>query len=355
MRSKFIIPVATMAVLFLLAGLYLDKYGAGVNTAPPTSPVPSSSSTTNTSNLSAVAQQEKIDFADYGQAPDFQGISQWLNSQPLTTLGLKGKVVLIDFWTFSCINCIRTLPYVTRWYDTYRNDGLVIVGVHTPEFAFEKDTGNVANAIKQFNIHYPVAQDNYYTTWTAYQNEYWPAEYLIDKTGRIVYEHFGEGNYDHTENAIRELLGLNMNAGQMAVGNLDQIGSPEMYFGTNRLQNLTPDQSPLLSPHNYSISQEPALNNFALGGEWQFSGENAKLIGNQGEIKLKFHSGKAYIVASSNNPVNLTVTVDGQAQPALTVKDSRLYTLFDSSDYSDHVLDIKITGSGFEAFTFTFG
>jgi thiol-disulfide isomerase/thioredoxin len=141
-----------------------------------------------------------------GPAPEFKGISTWLNSAPLTMAGLKGKVVLVDFWTYTCINCIRTLPYVTKWYDTYKDKGLVVVGVHTPEYAFERKTDNVKDAITRFKINYPVAQDNRYDTWSAYNNRYWPAVYLIDKQGRIVYTHFGEGDYAQTEAQIRRLL-----------------------------------------------------------------------------------------------------------------------------------------------------
>jgi len=143
---------------------------------------------------------------DLGAAPEFSGINNWLNSQPLTQQSLRGKVVLVDFWTFDCINCVRTLPYVKSWYEKYKDQGLVVVGVHTPEYPFERKTENVAAAIKRFGITYPVAQDNAYSTWRAYDNQYWPAAYLIDKKGRIVYTHFGEGNYDVTEQKIRELL-----------------------------------------------------------------------------------------------------------------------------------------------------
>lgn len=140
------------------------------------------------------------------RAPEFAGIERWLNSQPLTMEGLRGKVVLIDFWTYSCINCINTLPYIKQWHDKYKDQGLVVVGVHTPEFPFEKSTANVQAAIKRFDIRYPVAQDNRYATWSAYHNRYWPALYLVDAEGRIVYQHFGEGQYAETEAAIRNAL-----------------------------------------------------------------------------------------------------------------------------------------------------
>ncbi len=143
---------------------------------------------------------------DLGPAPAFTGIDKWLNSEPLAMSQLRGKVVLVDFWTYTCINCINTLPYVKQWHAKYKDQGLTVVGVHTPEYAFERSTDNVASAMKRFGIHYPVAQDNRYATWGAYHNKYWPAVYLIDKKGRIVYQHFGEGNYAETEEVIRTLL-----------------------------------------------------------------------------------------------------------------------------------------------------
>lgn len=143
---------------------------------------------------------------DFGAAPDFAGIAQWLNSPPLTMAGLRGQVVLVDFWTYSCVNCIRTLPHVNRWAARYRDSGLVVVGVHTPEFAFEKSTPNVQAAMQRLGVKHPVAQDNLYATWKAWDNSYWPAHYLVDARGRIRYRHFGEGEYERTEAAIRALL-----------------------------------------------------------------------------------------------------------------------------------------------------
>ena len=298
---------------------------------------------------------KKIIFRDYGPAPAFAGIDDWLNSAPLTIKDLRGKIVLIDFWTYSCINCIRTLPYLTRWYDTYKDHGLVIIGVHTPEFPFEKNTNNVAGAIKRFHIHYPVAQDNEYSTWNAYNNEYWPAEYLIDKNGDIVYRHFGEGHYDRTENAIRQLLGMavNPNAQTSTPGS---IGSPEMYFGTYRLQYLTPDQSPSAAARMYNFPRHLALNNFALEGVWRFEYDHCTLVQPDGRIKLRFYAGKLYIVAQSEiSPVTLKIRVDGKQQPDVIVSKPKLYTLFNSDDPSEHTAEIEILGTGFKAFTFSFG
>ncbi|MFA5130864.1 MAG: cytochrome c biogenesis protein DipZ [Patescibacteria group bacterium] len=290
------------------------------------------------------------------KAPDFVGINTWLNSEPLTLADLKGKVVLVDFWTYSCINCVRTLPYVTSWYDKYKDSGLVVVGIHSPEFAFEKETANVKMAIKQYKINYPVAQDNNLSTWQAYDNQYWPAEYLIDQSGNIVYTHFGEGEYDKTENAIRELLGV---AGGVAANNgqdLSQVKSPEMYFGGNRLEYLTAKQEPSIVPIEYSLPANLGLNQFALGGKWEFAADKATLVGNSGKIKLHFYAAKVFMVAQSlSQPVTLSIVVDGVAQPEVVVNQSELYTLFDSLKYADHTIEIDIPQSGLDAFTFTFG
>ena len=344
MNKKIYIYILIAIVLVIWAGIYVDqntKINIGqvskIQKQVTTNPAPS------------------VSLGDYGQAPDFKGGDNWFNGQPLTMADLKGKVVLIDFWTYSCINCIRTLPYVTKWYDTYKGNGLVVVGVHSPEFAFEKDAVNVKNAISQFGIKYPVVQDNDYGIWTAYGNEYWPAEYLINQKGEIVEEHFGEGNYDTTENDIRYLLGLGTANIAVNPNSLSQIGSPEMYFGTDRLANLTPNQSPSASAKNYTINQNLSLNNFSFGGRWQFSGLNVQLTGDSGQINLKFHSGKLYMVASSQKSVILNIIVDGKAQPSVTVQASKLYTLFESEDYSDHVIEININQPGFQGFTFTFG
>ena len=166
--------------------------------------------------------------------PEFSGISAWLNSPPLTTEGLRGKVVLVQFWTYSCINCLRTLPYVTKWHEQYKDKGLVVVGVHTPEFAFEKERANVETAIKRLGIHYPVAQDNQYRTWRAFGNQYWPAAYLIDRSGTIVATQFGEGGYQQMENAIARLVGDRAPIAPTRDPDLSAVATPEMYLGSEK-------------------------------------------------------------------------------------------------------------------------
>ncbi len=328
----------------LVAGLYVSGH----------MPTGFTLSTSSPQATDSGVVQGSVDFKDVGPAPELKGINQWLNSDPLTIASLKGKVVLIDFWTFSCINCIRTLPYVTKWYDTYHDKGFVIIGVHTPEFAFEKEASNVRDAINRFNIKYPVAMDNNYSTWNAFSNQYWPAEYLINKEGHVVYTHFGEGNYDHTENAIRELLNM-PDSTSAKTSELGNIQSPEMYFGTSRLQNLSSSQKPSSTPYTYQLPPTLALNNFALDGQWQFDGEKATLVGDTGKIKLHFSSGKVFIVAQSGKPVTLKILVDGKPQLDVVVNKSQLYQLFDSTDYSEHTIEITIPSGGLDAFTFTFG
>jgi thiol-disulfide isomerase/thioredoxin len=288
-------------------------------------------------------------------APDFAGIAHWINSPPLQMRRLRGKVVLVDFWAYSCINCLRTLPYVTRWYDSYKDRGLVVVGVHTPEFAFEKNIANVDDAVERFGIHYPVAMDNDSATWNAWQNRYWPAEYLVDRHGDVVMHHFGEGHYAETENAIRKLLGLPPLDTTAADPDLAGVKSPEMYFGSARLANLANPANPPGGEHEFVEPTTLAPNTFALVGQWQLRDEYAELTGDEGGIRLYFYAAKVHMVASSEDGTTLEISVDGKPQPPVTVRESRLYTLFDGDDYRAHQITLRIRGRGLRAFTFTFG
>ncbi|MET0934985.1 MAG: thioredoxin family protein [Luteibacter sp.] len=292
-------------------------------------------------------------------APEFAGIANWQNSKPLTMKGLRGKVVLIDFWAYSCINCLRTLPHVNHWYDQYKDKGLVIVGVHSPEFPFEKQDGNVRDAIKRYGITYPVAQDNDLETWDAWDNQYWPAEYLVDQRGNVVAHHFGEGNYAEMENAIRTLLGLpRLDATSETdkdAPDFNQLGSPEMYFGSDRSKNNASPEADGSGTKTFTAPSRLELNKFALVGRWEIGRDNASLVGPSGEIRLHFKAKKVHMVASANDPVTLEIAVDGKPQPPVTVQASQLYNLFDGDGYKDHVLTIKVPKANFHAFTFTFG
>ncbi len=288
-------------------------------------------------------------------APEFTGIAGWLNGGPLTMSGLRGKVVLVDFWAYSCINCIRTLPHLIDWQKKYGDQGLVVVGVHTPEFRFETKPANILSAIKRFGIDYPVAEDNDLGTWNAYRNQYWPAEYLIGRDGRIVYTHAGEGEYDKTEDAIRSALG---DHGTVATDNgqdLTRIGSPEMYFGIDRVENLASPEQPKAGTQDYTAPAALPLNRFALQGHWTLAPESAELANGPGKITLHCHSGKVFMVANAAHPVTVAVSVDGRQQKPVEIGESRLYTLFDSNDYTDHTVELTIPQAGLRAFTFTFG
>jgi cytochrome c biogenesis protein CcdA/thiol-disulfide isomerase/thioredoxin len=307
-------------------------------------------------------------------APDFVGIDKWLNtSQPLTITSLKGKVVLVDFWTYSCINCLRTLPHTTAWYDKYRQDGFVVVGVHTPEFEFEHDTNNVLNAIKTYNIHYPVAQDNEYATWNNYNNQYWPAQYLIDASGNIRRTDFGEGNYDQMELAIQTLL---KESGQKVTAKLSNVAdltpntniSPETYLGSSRMQYYFPGGNLSSGTQTFTLSDNPAQNTFSYGGTWTITNEYA-VAGNKAVINYNFLAGKVYIILNPGSAKTNTVQVllDGKTISAsvagadvhsgiVTVDSDRLYNVVDLHGKTEsHLLKLQFQSPGTAAYTFTFG
>lgn len=288
-----------------------------------------------------------------GKAPDFMGINHWLNSEPLTLSGLQGKVVLIDFWTYTCINCIRTLPHVTAWYDHYKDDGLVVVGVHTPEFEFEKDTENVARAIQQYNIHYPVAQDNNYATWQAYDNHYWPAHYLMDAQGNVRYISYGEGDYDVTEHAIKDLLA---EAGTMPVATTNTTVPAETPTGV-----LTPET--YLGSARANQTKAP----FTLEGDWNIESEYTE-SGEPAALEIQFTAEKVFLVISpQSSGDSIKVILDGKpidaalagidVQAGIVLLDTeRLYHIVDLKNGADtHTLRLEFNNSGIKAFAFTFG
>ena len=292
---------------------------------------------------------------DHGAAPEFAGISAWLNSPPLTLESLHGKVVLVQFWTYSCINCVRTLPYVTKWYDTYKDKGFVVVGVHTPEFAFERETANVETAIKRFGIKYPVAQDNQYRTWRAFENQYWPAAYLIDRSGKIVVTHFGEGNYQQTENTIARLVGEPAPTAQASDPDLAGIETPELYFGSEKNDGaIVASQDSAAGEHAYTLPDSVPQKRFALAGAWKLTADRATSSADDVEILVRFNAPKVNLVAGSASPQTVSITVDGTPQPPVTIGGSQLYPLY-SGNSGEHVLRLKVPRAGLSAYTFTFG
>jgi cytochrome c biogenesis protein CcdA/thiol-disulfide isomerase/thioredoxin len=307
-----------------------------------------------------------------GTAPEFVDNQQWFNTpggRPLTLRSLRGRVVLVDFWTYSCINCLRTLPYLTAWDRKYRRAGLTIVGVHSPEFPFEKEASNVQEAIERNGIHYPVVQDNELATWNAYGNQYWPAEYFIDAKGRVRYAHFGEGEYGKKEQIIRQLLA---EAGKKVPGEETHVHAiapsatvttPETYLGAARAERFI---NPMLSPglHDFSAPSSLPVNEFAYHGRWRISLDSATAKG--GSLDLSFGARRVYLVLGSpGHSRTMRVLLDGRPisssaagsdvhDGVVTITDQRLYNLVDLARVEDHVLTL-VPEAGVTGYAFTFG
>jgi cytochrome c biogenesis protein CcdA/thiol-disulfide isomerase/thioredoxin len=292
------------------------------------------------------------DLPDYGPAPSFAGGGRWFNSQPLAIDELRGKVVLVDFWTYSCINCLRTLPQLEAWDKHYRKDGLVIVGVHTPEFAFEHVSSNVEGAIKRLGVRYPVVQDNDYAIWGAYANQYWPAEYLVDRSGHVRHAHFGEGEYDKTEKLIRNLLGVDRGS-MTEVRDQTPQGSltPESYLGYERADRFVGEPVQAGRPADYDFPATVPLHDLAFGGPWTVLEERA-LAGSGAALRVHFQASKVYLVLGGHGRVD--VLVNGKKQKTVRVNGDRLYTLVDSPRELDALLELRFT-QGISAYAFTFG
>ena len=293
---------------------------------------------------------------DYGQAPELAGLTNWINSKPLTLQQLHGKVVLIDFWTYSCINCLRTLPHVKAWYHAYHDKGLVVIGVHTPEFAFEHVPSNVRSAVRRLGVAYPVALDNDYSTWNAFRNQYWPAKYLIDRRGHLRYYHFGEGSYDTTEARIRTLLGEN--AGMLPVANElsdptpTGLMTPESYLGYERLQRFSQKS---ITPDRFATYHFPAGdlddNELSYSGRWKVQGERI-VAGPGAQLRLRFVARSVHLVLGGHGSV--AVIVDGKPVNVVRVRGSRLYTLARLPTDQSRLLELHFS-PGVEAYAFTFG
>ncbi|EIL94114.1 cytochrome c biogenesis protein DipZ [Rhodanobacter spathiphylli] len=317
-----------------------------------------------------------------GTMPSLAGATQWLNSAPLSTESLRGKVVLVDFWTYSCINCIRSLPYVRGWADKYKNHGLVVIGVHAPEFAFEKDPANVAKAVQDLGVDYPVALDNDYAIWKGFNNEYWPAHYFIDTQGQIRHHHFGEGEYRQSEDVIRQLLTeagqKNLPGGYVsddhrgveAAASDDPTRSPETYVGYARARNFVGGRVVHDDAHDYHAPGALAANQWSLDGRWTVRDENARLEQAGGAIVYRFRGRDLHLVlgpAADGKPIRFRVTIDGKAPGADhgmdtdadgngTVDSQRLYQLVrQASGSGERLFEITFLDPGVQAFAFTFG
>ena len=354
-----------------IVGNQFDQPTVSASSASSESSAPSSSPSilSKPSIPTSLSTMQLPTLPQISRAPEFTGLGPWHNSEPLTLASLKGKVVLVDFWTYSCINCIRTLPYIQGYWDKYRDTGkFVIVAVHTPEFTFEKSEANVAEAIKHHSLTYPVAQDNDYGTWTAFANHYWPAKYLIDAQGYIRYTHFGEGNYEETDAAIASLLkeaGI-VASDQWSVARSEaqkRSGgpiSPETYVGArswpafgNSLGDPDGDQ------HAYQAPEKLVLNKYYLNGTWQLSDdqESQNLLSAEGEVRMRFVGGEMNLVlglSEGSKPVQADIIVDGKSFKTVTIDRHDLFNLF-TGDYGEHDVILKLYGKGVEAFAFTFG
>lgn len=304
------------------------------------------------------------------QAPDFIGIADWINSPRLTLEQLKGNVILVDFWTYSCINCVRTLPYLKKWYATYKDKGFVIVGIHTPEFEFEKSFDNVKDATKRFGLEYPIALDNAYSTWQNYNNRYWPAHYIIDQKGIIRYIHFGEGHYEDTENTIRSLLGLSPveQKPTREITNSLMQQTPETYLGYKRAQKYAAEIVLLAEQTSaYDYSHALARDEVGLKGDWFIGPDSITAKSNACMLAIHFVAQQVYLVMSAEQPNLITVLLDGQpVQPSfytkdmdssgnILVKESRMYEMLNLKNSSaSHVLTLQVP-DGVSLYAFTFG
>jgi len=319
---------------------------------------------------------------DEGPMPDLDGAVGWLNSAPLSSKALRGKVVLVNFWTYSCINSLRELPYMKAWAAKYKDAGLVVIGVHAPEFGFERDPANVKTAVAELNVTYPIPIDSNHAIWSSFRNEYWPADYFIDAKGRIRYHHFGEGEYDKSERVIQALLrengatGLDESPVQITAGGpqappSNDVRSPETYVGYARTENFaSPERMARGSRRTYSPPATPELNHWGLGGSWNVGAEHATLESAPGKIVFRFHSRDLHLVlgpTKNGMPVRFKVKVNGAApgddhgsdsaaDGTGEVRGPRMYQLIrQKGPIDDATFEIEFLNPGVEAFSFTFG
>ena len=318
-----------------------------------------------------------------GSLPSLAGATQWLNSPPLTVAGLRGSVVLVDFWTYTCINWLRTLPYLRAWTERYKQHGLVVIGVHTPEFDVEHDLDNVRRAVKELGVDYPVAIDNDYAIWNAFDNHYWPALYFVDAQGQIRHHRFGEGGYQESEMILQQLLakagisGIGQDlvsvdpTGVEAAADWDSLRSPENYLGYQRTENFASSDGAVLdTPHVYEAPARLRLNHWALSGDWTVQAQDTVLRQAEGRIAYRFHARDLHLVmgpAAPGTAVRFRVLIDGQPPGAAhgtdvddqgngTVTEPRLYQLIrQPGPITEHTFEVTFLDPGVLAYVFTFG
>ena len=383
-RDNLSALVMAIAVVSVIAGfaIYFNTQGSYI-----------SSKSTSDEFIPITGQRDEngkvinIDKSQFKKAKNFTKISEYINTKPISFDDLKEKVVLVDFWTYSCINCIRTIPHLNEWYDKYSDKGLVIVGIHTPEFEFEKNNDNVKLAVQKFGIKYPVLQDNDKETWNEYENRYWPRKYLVDDEGYIRYDHIGEGAYQETEKVIQALLSEraahldiknttfndiqnsnNSSKFEYQDVNFSKIQSPELYFGyefakvpIGNKEGFTPNQ---IGFYQLPGNSEIKSNSIYLEGKWKNNPDNMELQSNNGSVLLKYNSKSVNIVAGGKG--SFSVIQDGKLVTNDLSKDlssngkfmidgQRLYNLATNNEYGEHTIEIDVKGKGFQIYTFTFG
>lgn len=376
MNEKYKKPILTVVIAVLIIGSILVLESRKVETGGGT-----------------LVEDEELAIIDAGErtaekakkyepAKEVSSPDAFINVDSISIAELIGKkIILVDFWTYSCINCQRTLPYLNAWYEKYEDDGLVIIGVHTPEFEFEKELENVKRAVEKFGVKYPVVLDNDFSTWQAYRNQYWPRKYLIDIDGFIVYDHIGEGGYEETEEKIVELLNersrllseaevLLDESKSEGIDNVDfsQVRSPEIYLGSLRIEYLRnlPRVECLSGSCEYRAVDPLELNTYQLTGTWLTGGEQSTLESDTGSIFVRFSAGKVNLVAGSDVPVRADIYLDGEkveSEGGTDVADGEvifsvhnLYNLIDlGGNYGEHILEIRFLDAGVSAFAFTFG
>ena len=357
MKSKTIILVAVV-ILIIAAIFYLEQ-----EKSIPKGKIEKKELFTDNSSASMI--KEKM----YPKAKELVSPQGYLNVDNITISQYLGKeVILVDFWTYTCINCQRTFPYLNTWYEEYKDKGLIIIGVHTPEFEFEKNYDNVKKAIEKYGIKYPVVQDNDYKTWEAYGNQYWPRKYLIDIDGFIVYDHIGEGGYEETEKEIQKALQeredrLKMNYSisndivqpNITAPNFQYIRTPEIYFGYqfSRDQNGNSEGWQKDKVVSYKLPLNIENNKFYLSGDWMNNKDNMESK-SDGEIKLLYSAKQINLVAGSDSPINISIYIDNRFVNDISIYNYDLYTIYSTESYGKHTLEIKAP-KGLRAFTFTFG
>ena len=379
----FILLLIMGAIIYLEMGkVHPINPGVGARTIA----ISGMTSTTSTKNMprggltlqALAAADQKAGYQPAIEIADPTGFVNASSSFKLADL-IGTNVILLDFWTYSCINCIRTIPYLNAWYDRYHDQGLAIVGIHTPEFDFEKDITNVRSAVKKYGIEYPVVLDSDYGTWTAYGNLYWPHEYLIDMAGYIVHDQIGEGNYDETEGEIQKLITqrdqiIGLQTALMPTSTVfvpqsvvpGGLISPETYFGAARNQYLANGTESMVGDQTLTIPVNISGDNLYLGGNWHFENQYATNRSARATIMYKYTAGKVYFVASAPQEVTVEVLQDGKPvtntagadveNGNVSIQASRLYNLIDNhSNSGTHTLELIIDSPGLEAFTFTFG